>query len=832
MEARNESSLLPVPPPVEFAERVVLFIDMVSYSRHIGLDEAATLEFMAGCFDSFRILSRRFNGTLVKTLGDGALLLFDGAVDAISFGVEFQNIVADRQTGTPDPFMFRVGLHLGDVQLRNGDVFGNTVNIAARLQEKARPGDCVLSRAVFDAIREETDYGFEPLGAQTLRNIRDQVAMYRVVDLGSAHANADPPQVHRIEVLGRPDGFLGPDSRLLGADARALLGYLVLCSGRADAFDRLEALIGSARRVSQALEELSGTTALPLHRLDQMVALDIRATESDLEAFLAELRHDRIPLRLATDPNWPEHILAGLDEVSPMFRGWVRIMRSMWRRRLLGQLERVIGRTDPSDEAHEAAADAILLLEPGNEIASYARISARHALGDQSAALDEFRRLDSYLKETHAVSPGARILDLIRSIRARVAPAAAASGDRPRRRRLLRIAVAEFNEPPDAPEQAHGRVAAFRADLLENLTPFRDWSIIDGEQVALAAEGERDQIDYLFQGDVLTRDGDPMLSLRLSKASSGRRVWADSVSLLSADWSRSQIDIVRNIAATLESHISADRLALVVDGSRKDLTSHDAWLRGDRALMRWTPEGAEEARKIFEEILRDDPDHAPSLFRLASITNIEHIIRPGRQCSAAEYARADSFARKAADLDPMDARVQRTVAWSAAMTGAFARASMHMDLAMNLHPISPATLASCAMGFAWLGERTKAETTLTRCLAVSRMLPPWGWAYNAATYFFLDRLDAALEAAELGGTSILDSHGWVAAIHARLGNEAKAGAAFARLVETVTPAWAGPEPATPAAIAEWFGSAFPLREDRDRQVLVGAIRAAHAHAGY
>ncbi|MFD2856190.1 bacterial transcriptional activator domain-containing protein [Seohaeicola zhoushanensis] len=196
----------------------------------------------------------------------------------------------------------------------------------------------------------------------------------------------------------------------------------MLCSGRADAFDRLEALIGSARRVSQALEELSGTTALPLHRLDQMVALDIRATESDLEAFLAELRHDRIPLRLATDPNWPEHILAGLDEVSPMFRGWVRIMRSMWRRRLLGQLERVIGRTDPSDEAHEAAADAILLLEPGNEIASYARISARHALGDQSAALDEFRRLDSYLKETHAVSPGARILDLIRSIRARVAP--------------------------------------------------------------------------------------------------------------------------------------------------------------------------------------------------------------------------------------------------------------------------------------------------------------------------------------------------------------------------------------------------------------------------
>ncbi|MFD2856191.1 hypothetical protein ACFSZS_17480 [Seohaeicola zhoushanensis] len=143
MEARNESSLLPVPPPVEFAERVVLFIDMVSYSRHIGLDEAATLEFMAGCFDSFRILSRRFNGTLVKTLGDGALLLFDGAVDAISFGVEFQNIVADRQTGTPDPFMFRVGLHLGTFS--SGMAMSSAIRSTSPPACRKRPGQAIAS---------------------------------------------------------------------------------------------------------------------------------------------------------------------------------------------------------------------------------------------------------------------------------------------------------------------------------------------------------------------------------------------------------------------------------------------------------------------------------------------------------------------------------------------------------------------------------------------------------------------------------------------------------------------------------------------------------------
>ena len=125
------------------------------------------------------------------------------------------------------------------------------------------------------------------------------------------------------------------------------------------------------------------------------------------------------------------------------------------------------------------------------------------------------------------------------------------------------------------------------------------------------------------------------------------------------------------------------------------------------------------------------------------------------------------------------------------MTGAFARASMHMDLATSLNPNSPTTLASCSMGFAWFGEHGKAEANLTRCLAISRTLPEWGWAYNASTCFFLDRLDAALEAAELGGTSINDIQGWIAAIHARRGDTTAAGAAFARFFETISASWAG-----------------------------------------
>ena len=183
-----------------------------------------------------------------------------------------------------------------------------------------------------------------------------------------------------------------------------------------------------------------------------------------------------------------------------------------------------------------------------------------------------------------------------------------------RRRRMLRIEVADF---ADTAGIDSGWIAAFRSDLIQNLAPFRDWSIIDGRQVATKASGEPEQIDYLFEGTVIARGDEPMLSLRLSNRPDGRTLWADSVSLSSSQWNRSQLDVISNIAANLECYISSDRLAMVIDSARMDLTSHDTWLRGDRALMRWTPEGAEEARRIFNAILREDPDHAPSLFRLA-----------------------------------------------------------------------------------------------------------------------------------------------------------------------------------------------------------------------
>lgn len=827
MDTQYDVPLVTAPPSHESVERVVLFTDMVSYSRRISEDEASTLEFMASCFDTLRILARRYNGFLVKTLGDGAMLLFDDCRDAIDYGVEFQRIVSKLQLNEPKPYKFRVGLHKGTVLLRNGDAYGNTVNIASRLETLAEPGRCVVSQIVYDSVHDGSDLQFEALGTPSLKNIREKIPLYRVVDQLSESSVGIRSSILLIRLMDgvEIDGTESPTGGRLSVDARIMLGYLALCAGQADSVDRIAALFGTDRlaidRAESALKEIQDSefaALVPFETSEGFVTLDPIEVETDLDIMVSEIRQTRVPVGLTKDADWPHRILSGLGGASPVFSGWLRVTRESWKRRILNELERLIERTLPAESAHEDAADAVLLLEPGNEVGALAKINGHMARSDQGAALAEFERLKHYLEENYGVSPGEQVR---RAIQYGIEKGTSAvfKKDRPAPmppRRLLRIAVDEF-VGSDLPE-----LQAFRGELIANLARFRDWSIIDG----VDDRSQLDEIDYCIDGSTIRSETVLQIAIRLHEQASGRALWAESFPFGTKKWEQVQHGIIHKIAATIESYISADRLASAFGKVGCDPTSHDAWLVGDRAMMRWTPEGAKEARAVFEGILKHDPNHTPSLTSLASLGNIHHVIWPGQEPGPDEVANADRLASRAVELDPMDSRIQRVVAWSAAMAGSFARASMHMDLAASLNPNSPATLASCAMGFAWFGERDKAEATLTRLRVLGSNLPPWVWAYLASAYFFLDRLDDALEAAELGGDSIADTHGWRAAIHARRGESENAGAAFSRFFETVSIRWSGLEKATPNSVAVWFANTFPLRNAVDRGSLSEAIHIA------
>jgi TolB-like protein/class 3 adenylate cyclase/Tfp pilus assembly protein PilF len=160
----------------------IVCADVAGYSRLIGLDEEGTI---ARLRSHRRVLIgptiARHGGRIVKTMGDGLLVEFDSPVEAIRCAVEVQLGMADREAGIQEDrrIRFRIGINLGDVVVEDGDVLGDGVNVAARLQSLADTGGICVSRSVRDQVRDRVPVSFEDLGEQKVRNIARPIRCYR-----------------------------------------------------------------------------------------------------------------------------------------------------------------------------------------------------------------------------------------------------------------------------------------------------------------------------------------------------------------------------------------------------------------------------------------------------------------------------------------------------------------------------------------------------------------------------------------------------------------------------------------------------------------------------
>src|SRR5207249_1430062 len=170
----------------ERAERrlaAILAADVAGYSRLMGADEEGTLAALQAIrreLSDPKIAEHR--GRIVKTTGDGLLVEFASVVDAVRYAVELQRAVAERNTDVPAEkrIELRVGIHQGDSIVEDGDIFGNGVNLAARLEGLAEPGGICVSRVVRDELRDKLDLAFDDLGEQSLKNITRPMRVYRV----------------------------------------------------------------------------------------------------------------------------------------------------------------------------------------------------------------------------------------------------------------------------------------------------------------------------------------------------------------------------------------------------------------------------------------------------------------------------------------------------------------------------------------------------------------------------------------------------------------------------------------------------------------------------
>src|SRR5712671_12067 len=205
---------------VERRLTAILAADVAGYSRLMGADEEGTLA-------ALKVLRREVadakitehRGRIVNTTGDGLLSEFASVVDAVRCAVEVQREMAARNAGVPADrrIDFRIGINLGDIIIDENDIFGDGVNIAARLETLAEPGGICVSRVVRDQVRDKLAVSFADMGEQQVKNIARPVRAYRMLLADGASAPSSPPETAAPRLLlDRPSIAILPFNNVSG----------------------------------------------------------------------------------------------------------------------------------------------------------------------------------------------------------------------------------------------------------------------------------------------------------------------------------------------------------------------------------------------------------------------------------------------------------------------------------------------------------------------------------------------------------------------------------------------------------------------------------------
>ena len=171
----------------------IMFTDIVGYTSLMSRDEDNALRILQKNRDVIKLLVAQFNGDFLKEMGDGTLSSFPSVVDAVNCVLEIQNSLKDETD-----FKLRIGIHLGDVIVEDGDVFGDGVNVASRIENLAEPGGICISERVYHDIRNKPVLQVAFLGEKSLKNVDYPVKIYALSRGASPIADEQAPICREI----------------------------------------------------------------------------------------------------------------------------------------------------------------------------------------------------------------------------------------------------------------------------------------------------------------------------------------------------------------------------------------------------------------------------------------------------------------------------------------------------------------------------------------------------------------------------------------------------------------------------------------------------------
>jgi len=209
------SSDLPLSAKSRRTLGAIVFTDVANFTRRVTQDETLTLGLVRRDLAMIGRYCEKFDGRVVKNTGDGLLMYFSSAVQAVACAVKVQKILSNSAKKLPADQILkhRIGIHLGDVFLSDTDVLGDGVNIAARLQQQAEPGGICFSQTVYDVVKNRFGLKTTYVGPTELKHIREKIPVYKVItDVTEGDAAVPPPPScdvpRRAATFGRQTAFV------------------------------------------------------------------------------------------------------------------------------------------------------------------------------------------------------------------------------------------------------------------------------------------------------------------------------------------------------------------------------------------------------------------------------------------------------------------------------------------------------------------------------------------------------------------------------------------------------------------------------------------------